>query len=71
MKVIGSAFVEFFPSSINQNIEDVRSFRKGIGGSGANIAIAEARLGAKTQLISAVGNDPFGHFVLAHLKKSG
>ena len=69
MKVIGSAFVEFFPSSINQDIEDVRSFRKGIGGSGANIAIAEARLGARTQLISAVGKDPFGRFVLAYLKK--
>jgi len=69
MKVIGSAFVEFSPSVLHKNIEDVRSFRKGIGGSGANIAIAEARLGAKPQLISAVGGDRFGHFIINELEK--
>ncbi len=69
MKVIGSAFVEFSPSAIHKNIEDVRSFRKGIGGSGANIAIAEARLGAKPQLVSAVGGDRFGQFIINELEK--
>jgi sugar/nucleoside kinase (ribokinase family) len=71
MKVIGSAFVELFPSRSYESIEKVRSFRKGVGGSGANIAMAEARLGAKPELISAVGNDPFGHFVINTLEKSG
>jgi sugar/nucleoside kinase (ribokinase family) len=71
MKVIGSAFVEFSPSTIHKNIEDVRSFRKGIGGSGANIAIAEARLGAKPQLVSAVGGDRFGRFIINELEKEG
>lgn len=71
MKVIGSAFVEFSPSAIHKNIEDVRSFRRGIGGSGANIAIAEARLGTKPQLVSAVGGDRFGQFIINELEKEG
>jgi len=71
MKVIGSAFVELFPSKIHEDIEKVRSFRKGVGGSGANIAMAEAKLGAKPELISAVGNDPFGSFVIDKLERSG
>jgi 5-dehydro-2-deoxygluconokinase len=71
MKVIGSAFVEFFPSKTHEDIERVRSFRKGIGGSGANIAIAEARMGARPQLISAVGDDPLGRFIKSTLVSEG
>jgi len=71
MKVIGSAFVEFFPSKIREDMENVRSFRRGIGGSGANIASVEARMGARPQLISAVGDDPFGRFIRAALTKDG
>jgi ribokinase len=41
------------------------------GGKGANRAVALARLGAATTLISAVGEDVIGGFILDNLKASG
>lgn len=41
------------------------------GGKGANRAVALARLGVSTALISAVGEDAIGDFVLDGLKASG
>lgn len=41
------------------------------GGKGANRAVALTRLGAATSLVSAVGDDAIGDFVLGRLKASG
>jgi fructokinase len=71
MKVIGSAFVVFVPNKFLKCIKDINIFKKEIGGSGANIAIAEARLEAKTSLITKVGEDIFGDFIIEKLKKEG
>ena len=38
----------------------MESFGKFLGGSAANVAVAAARLGNRTALISGVGDDPFG-----------
>ena len=48
-----------------------RSFGKFLGGSAANVAVAAARLGNRTALISGVGADPFGTFVRAELAGLG
>ena len=41
------------------------------GGKGANRAVALTRLGATTSLVSAVGDDAIGEFVLGRLKAGG
>ncbi len=41
------------------------------GGKGANQAVAAARAGAEVQLISAVGDDPFGKQLLDGLEREG
>ena len=56
---------------IGVGLEDVESFGKFLGGSAANVAVAAARLGNRTALISGVGDDPFGRFVRAELARLG
>jgi len=42
-----------------------------IGGGAANFALASVKLGFETRLISSVGNDFIGNFILNRLKESG
>ncbi|MCW2707530.1 MAG: hypothetical protein JWM22_1372, partial [Frankiales bacterium] len=41
------------------------------GGSPANVAVALARLGLDVQLLTALGDDPHGQLVRAHVEASG
>ncbi len=62
---IGRSCVDVYPLQIGVGLEAVESFGKFLGGSAANVAVAAARLGNRTGLISGVGDDPFGKFVRA------
>jgi 5-dehydro-2-deoxygluconokinase len=68
---IGRSGVDIYPLQIGVGLEDVESFGKFLGGSAANVAVAAARLGNGTALISGVGADPFGRFVRAELNRLG
>ena len=69
--VLGSAFVELVPSRTHVDLSKVGSFGLSIGGSATNMAVAASRLGAKVGLLTAVGADDFGTFVLKELKHEG
>ena len=68
---IGRSGVDIYPLQIGVGLEQVESFGKFLGGSAANVAVAAARLGNRTALISGVGADPFGTFVRAELASLG
>jgi 5-dehydro-2-deoxygluconokinase len=68
---IGRSGVDIYPLQIGVGLEQVESFGKFLGGSAANLAVAAARLGNRTALISGVGDDPFGKFVRAQLVDLG
>jgi len=69
--VVGSSSIDLIlktskiPTANNTVLaENLRSF---LGGKGANQAIATARLGAHTSLVSRVGMDPYGQQVMRNL----
>ena len=68
---IGRCGVDVYPMQIGVGLEDVDTFGKFLGGSAANVAVAAARLGNRSALISGVGADPFGKFVSAELARLG
>ena len=68
---IGRSGVDIYPLQIGVGLEHVESFGKFLGGSAANVAVAAARLGNRTALISGVGADPFGTFVRNELAGLG
>ena len=68
---IGRSGVDIYPLQIGVGLEHVESFGKFLGGSAANVAVAAARLGNRTALISGVGDDPFGRFVRNELAGLG
>lgn len=52
-----------------EKIPIVDSFQL-LGGNAPNVAIGAVKLGLKTALVSAVGNDPYGHFAIEQLQKN-
>src|SRR6478672_5369641 len=47
------------------------SFHLGMGGKGANQAVAAARLGAQVAFVARVGNDSFGQHATSRYKDDG
>ncbi|PYE86619.1 5-dehydro-2-deoxygluconokinase [Phyllobacterium leguminum] len=68
---IGRASVDLYGTQIGGRLEDMGSFEKYIGGSPTNIACGAARLGLKTALISRVGDEHMGRFILEQLAREG
>jgi len=60
---MGRLGVDIYPLQIGTSLRYVESFGKFLGGSAANVAVAAARLGRRSALISHTGADPFGEFL--------
>jgi 5-dehydro-2-deoxygluconokinase len=59
---IGRIGVDLYPEQIGVPLADVQTFAKGLGGSATNVAVAAARLGRRSAVITKVGDDGFGPF---------
>lgn len=68
---MGRLGVDLYPLCSGVGLEDVDSFGKFLGGSAANVAVAAARHGRSAGLISRVGDDPFGRYLLRELARLG
>ena len=68
---IGRVGVDLYPMQTGLALEDVTTFGKFLGGSAGNVAVAVARLGHTSALVSRTGNDPFGRFVTRSLTELG
>ncbi len=68
---IGRVGVDIYPLQVGVGLEDVTSFGKFLGGSATNVAVAAARHGLKSAVITRTGEDPFGKFVHNELVRLG
>lgn len=68
---IGEALIDFTPSEAGCDFKEVNAFMPNIGGAPANVLGAFAKLGGKTQLITQLGEDPFGHKIAEGLGNFG
>ncbi|MGH6639965.1 MAG: PfkB family carbohydrate kinase, partial [Polaromonas sp.] len=68
---LGRLAVDLYAQQVGARLEDVSSFAKYLGGSSANIAFGVARLGLKSAMISRVGDEQMGRFLLETLTREG
>ena len=68
---IGRVGIDLYPLQSNVSLDKVEAFKKGIGGSPTNVAIAAARHGLRAAVITRTGIDPFGQFIKDELIRLG
>jgi 5-dehydro-2-deoxygluconokinase len=68
---MGRCSVDLYGQQIGSRLEDIASFAKSVGGSPSNIAIGTARLGLKSGLITRVGEEQMGRFVIEQMEREG
>ncbi len=71
MLTMGRLGVDLYPLQDGVGLAEVSTFGKYLGGSAANVSVAAARHGHRVALVSRVGDDPFGRYLLAELARLG
>jgi 5-dehydro-2-deoxygluconokinase len=68
---MGRVGVDVYPLQTGVSLRKVETFGKYLGGSPTNVAVAAARYGRRTAVITRTGDDPFGAFVHDALRGFG
>jgi 5-dehydro-2-deoxygluconokinase len=68
---MGRIGVDVYPQQVGVSLREVSSFGKYLGGSATNVAVAAARYGRRSAVITRTGADPFGEFLHDALRGFG
>ncbi|MER6599019.1 5-dehydro-2-deoxygluconokinase [Streptomyces parvus] len=68
---MGRIGVDLYPLEVGVPLARVETFGKFLGGSPANVAVAAARQGRRTAVITRTGQDPFGAYLHQELERFG
>jgi fructokinase len=68
---MGELLIDFVAQESGVTVGEASGFQKAPGGAPANVAVAVARLGAKSAFLGQVGDDPFGHYLADVLDAEG
>jgi len=69
--VMGRVGVDLYPGQLETPLEEVDTFHKFVGGFAGNVSTGLARLGVRTAIVSAVGDDGHGRYVRSFLEREG
>nr|WP_300304178.1 carbohydrate kinase [uncultured Anaerostipes sp.] len=68
---IGEALIDFIPDVKGQRLKDVPSFTRVAGGAPANVIGAVTKLGIPSKMLTKLGDDPFGDYIIDVLNEAG
>ena len=68
---MGRSSIDLYANEIGAPFEEIKSFGAFVGGSPTNISVGATRLGLKSALLTGIGEDPVGDFILNFLTKEG
>lgn len=67
----GRSSIDLYANEIGEPFTEIKNFGAFVGGSPTNIAVGCRRLGLNSALLTCVGNDRVGDFILNFLEKEG
>jgi len=68
---IGRSSIDLYSNDVGSPFPEITSFGAFVGGCPTNISVGTRRLGLKSALLTAVGDDPVGEFLLKFLNDEG
>lgn len=68
---MGRSSIDLYSNDIGAPFPEIRSFAAYVGGSPTNIGVGARRLGLNSGILTAVGQDPVGDFILHFLAREG
>jgi 5-dehydro-2-deoxygluconokinase len=68
---MGRIGVDLYPLQVGASLREVETFGKFLGGSATNVAVAAARYGRRSAIVTRTGADPFGEFLHDALRRFG
>jgi len=68
---MGRSSIDLYSNDVGTPFVDIKSFAAYVGGSPTNISVGMKRLGGKPALLTALGEDPVGDFLLHFLQNEG
>jgi 5-dehydro-2-deoxygluconokinase len=68
---MGRSSIDLYSNDIGAPFAEITSFASYVGGCPTNISVGTRRLGLRSAVLTALGNDPVGDFILRFLEKEG
>src|SRR5438270_10465734 len=68
---MGRSSIDLYSNDIGAPFEEITSFAAYVGGCPTNISVGTRRLGLRPALLTAVGDDQVGEFILHFLRNEG
>ncbi|MBI3763657.1 MAG: 5-dehydro-2-deoxygluconokinase [Chloroflexi bacterium] len=68
---VGRCAVDFYSNDIGQPLKHAKSFNVYVGGCPANVAVGTRRLGLRSAILTRVGMEPLGDFIMHFLETEG
>ena len=68
---MGRSSIDLYSNDIGAPFPDIKSFAAYVGGCPTNISVGTRRLGLRSAVLTAMGDDPVADFMLQFLNQEG